>query len=184
MTAGEKVIPNGVVGVWLFLASEIMFFAGLLGGYVVLRLGAGPGGWPDPTAKLDTALLAANTFVLITSSATMALSLAAAREGAGKRAARFLLATAALGLVFLAVKAYDYHHLWHAGTTMRSGLFGNYYYTLTGFHGLHVLGGVVALLALLPAALRADAVALEAAGLYWHFVDVVWILLFVILCLI
>lgn len=181
-----KAVPNGIVGMWLFLSSEIMFFAALIGGYIVLRLGAGPGGWPNPEAVLDTPLLAFNTFVLISSSFTMALALAAAKEGDGPRARRFLLLTAALGCVFLGIKAYDYHHLWHAGTTIRSGLFGNYYYTLTGFHGLHVAAGVAALAALVP---RADgtegaAVEVEAAGLYWHFVDIVWIVLFVILCLV
>lgn len=180
-------VTDGLLGMWLFLSSEIMFFGGLVGAYIVMRMGAGA--WPDPTTILATPVLATNTFVLITSSVTMVLALQDAREARWTGAAGWLLATAALGATFLAIKAWDYHHLWTGGFTIATGAFGNFYYTLTGFHGLHVAGGIVCL-AYLAAAARLRhldgavfAGRVEYIGLYWHFVDLVWIVLFAILCL-
>jgi len=179
-------IPNLKLGMWLFLASEVMFFTGLVGSYVVLRLGSRE--WPDPSSILGLNVLAFNTFVLITSSVTMALGLQAARENDRTRLVRFLGATAALGLTFLAIKLLDYRHLVHEGFTPVSSLFGSCYFMLTGFHGLHVLGGVTALTVLAlknrRGAAAIDATPIEACGLYWHFVDLVWIVLFAILCLV
>lgn len=179
-------VPTGKFGMWVFLVSEIMFFTGLIGSYIVLRLGSA--GWPDPLRVLNTLLLAVNTFVLITSSLTMALAVDAAKRARGARASGFLLITILLGSTFLLLKGYDYRHLWHAGTTLSSNLFGSCYYLLTGFHALHVLSGVAALAALLVHAARGGmsgvlAGRIEFTSLYWHFIDVIWVILFAILCL-
>ncbi len=178
-------VPNYKLGMWLFLASEVMFFTGLVGSYVVLRLGSRD--WPEPSSILGINVLAFNTFVLITSSVTMALGLQAAREGQRGRLVRFMLATAALGLTFLTIKLVDYHHLIGEGFTISASLFGSCYYMLTGFHGLHVFSGVVALVTIALKNHRSkdpiDTEPVEVVGLYWHFIDLVWIVLFAILCL-
>lgn len=180
-------VPAGKLSMWLFLASEVMFFAGLIGSYVVLRLGSRS--WPDPGQILDTGLLGFNTFVLITSSLTMAKALQAIQGGDQRKLKIYLLLTILLGCAFLGIKLYDYNHLVHEGFTIRASLFGSCYYLLTGFHGLHVLGGVVALTTLLVLAARGAFSPekhgyIEYTGLYWHFVDIVWIILFAILCLV
>jgi heme/copper-type cytochrome/quinol oxidase subunit 3 len=179
-------VPNLKLGMWLFLASEVMFFTGLVGSYIVLRLGSRD--WPEPSSILGINVLALNTFILITSSVTMALGLQSARENDRAKLVRFLAATAALGLTFLTIKLLDYRHLVHEGFTPQSSLFGSCYFMLTGFHGLHVFAGVTALTTLAIKNRRGvtpvNATPIEAVGLYWHFVDLVWIVLFAILCLV
>ena len=180
-------IPTGKLGIWVFLVSEIMFFTGLIGSYIVLRLGSKS--WPNPQELLNIGLLATNTIVLISSSLTMALSLDAIKRGSQRRLRLFLLLTALLGSAFLAIKFYDYLHMWHRGLTIASSLFGSCYYMLTGFHALHVLSGVILLLYLFITASRgmfsaANFGRIEYSGLYWHFIDIVWVILFAILCLV
>ena len=180
-------VSNAKLGMWLFLASEVMFFTGLIGAYIVLRLGADA--WPDPNEILATGILATNTFILIVSSVTMVMALHAVQHNDRGKLILFLVLTALLGLSFLCIKAYDYNHMWHEGTTLSSSLFGSCYYTLTGFHGLHVLAGVISIACLAIGAARGSwnseqYDAIENIGLYWHFVDLVWIILFAILCLI
>ncbi len=180
-------MPFGKFGMWVFLISEIMFFTGLIGSYLVLRLGSAV--WPAPAQILNTTLLGINTVVLLSSSLTMAMALHAAQRGQRQAAQRLLLMTALLGAVFLCIKGYDYVHMWGRGMTISSGLFGSCYYLLTGFHGLHVLSGIILLL-YLAAAISGTAsrsryeVRIESAGLYWHFIDIVWVILFSILCLV
>lgn len=180
-------IPVGKFGMWVFLVSEIMFFTGLIGSYIVLRLGSAH--WPNPGEVLNTTLLGINTVVLLSSSLTMALALHAAQQDRQAALKRHLLLTALLGLTFLTIKGYDYLHMWHEGFTMSSSLFGSCYYLLTGFHALHVLSGVILLLYLFTAASRglfsaANYGRIEYSGLYWHFIDIVWVILFAILCLV
>ena len=180
-------VSNSKLGIWLFLASEVMFFTGLLGGYIVLRLGSES--WPDPTKTLGTLLLGINTFVLIVSSVTMVKAVHAAETGDGGKLRQYLLFTALLGCVFLSIKIFDYNHLIHGGFTPGASLFGSVYFLITGFHGVHVLGGVITLLTLIVMSRRglvpaARSELVECVGLYWHFVDVVWIILFAILCLV
>lgn len=179
--------PTGKLGIWVFLVSEIMFFTGLIGSYIVLRLGSV--GWPVPGTILNVGLLAVNTVVLLTSSLTMALAVDAIKRGHRPALQRWLAATAGLGLLFVVIKGYDYRHMWHRGFTISSDLFGSCYYMLTGFHALHVLSGVVLLLYLSSAAARGAFSAaqygrVEYGGLYWHFIDIVWVILFAILCLV
>lgn len=171
---------------WFVLASEIMFFTGLIGSYIVLRMGSNA--WPNPAAILTVPLLAVNTFILIGSSVTMVQALVAIRQGNQRGLKVYLALTILLGCTFLGIKLWDYHHLIQHGTTIASSLFGSFYFTLTGFHGLHVLAGVVTLSWMLLQASRGMFSAahhgrIEYCGLYWHFVDIVWILLFAILCL-
>jgi heme/copper-type cytochrome/quinol oxidase subunit 3 len=186
-TGESTAVPTARLGMWIFLASEVMFFAALVGGYLVLRGGARE--WPDPGTVLALPVLAGNTLVLIASSGTMvrAHEAAAAGDMAGVR--RFLLATAGLGSLFLAVKVADYAHLAQSGFVIGGSLFASCYYLLTGFHGLHVLAGIVCLLVgrRFAATGRVNASRwgyVEGVGLYWHFVDLVWIVLFAILCLV
>lgn len=179
-------IPTGKFGMWVFLISEIMLFTGLIGSYIVLRLGST--GWPPPGTILNTPLLGFNTVVLLSSSLTMVLALNAIQQGRQAALKRHLLLTALLGLTFLAIKGYDYFHMWHRGFRMSSSLFGSCYYLLTGFHALHVLSGVIVLFYLFVAATRGTFSAanygrVEYSGLYWHFIDIVWVILFAILCL-
>jgi heme/copper-type cytochrome/quinol oxidase subunit 3 len=173
--------------VWLFLASEVMFFAGLIGAYIVLRGGASE--WPVVSNILNVPLVAGNTFILIVSSVTMVRALAAIEDGNPRNMRALLVATAGLGIVFLSIQAVEWSALIGEGTTVSTDLFGSVFFTLTGFHGLHVLGGVLALVYTIAKAFRGhftqtDHRGVELMGLYWHFVDVVWIFLFTIVYLI
>jgi len=172
---------------WLFLASEVMFFAGLIAAYIVLR--AGSPTWPIVQEELSVGLVAVNTFILIVSSVTMVQAYAGIETGDQKRLRNMLIATAGLGVVFLSIQAYEWSELLREGTTAQGSLFGATFYTLTGFHGLHVSGGVVGLIFVILKALRGGYTqaahdGVELMGLYWHFVDLVWIILFTILYLI
>jgi len=184
--------PYGGIGrpkfaTWLFLASEVMFFAGLIGSYVVLR--AGSPEWPAPGHELNIPLTAFNTFILICSSVTMVRALYKAQEGDDAGMKQNLLFTALFGMFFLGVQGYEYFKLYEHGLTPQRDLFGSTFYTLTGFHGAHVTGGVIALWWLVVQAWRgkyskSNWESIECVGLYWHFVDLVWILLFTIVYLI
>jgi len=180
-------ISLGKFATWLFLASEVMFFTGLISSYIVLR--AGSAGWPVPSDELNIPLTAFNTFVLICSSVTMVRAVYATQRGDQKELKRNLLATILLGTFFLGVQAYEWTKLLGEGLTPQRDLFGATFFTLTGFHGLHVLAGVITLVIVYSKALggrygAANDGPVEFTGLYWHFVDLVWILLFTIVYLI
>jgi heme/copper-type cytochrome/quinol oxidase subunit 3 len=180
-------ISNAKLGTWAFLASEIMLFGGLISAYVILRSGSAQMAVP-PRSMMGVPLATFNTFALITSSVTMVLALAAIQEGNIARFQRWILCTIGGGLIFLCVKAYEYHHKWEEGITISSNLFGSFYYTLTGLHVIHVTGGLFLMAYILWAGTRGDFTPdshdrVECAGLYWHFVDLVWVILFPILYL-
>lgn len=186
-TAPATGLATTKLGMWLFLASEVMFFTGLIGTYIVVRIGSPT--WPIPGHILDIPITAVNTFILICSSVTMALSLAAAQRGSQRALRGFLVSTIALGMVFVGIQAFEWTQLIHEGLRLNAGPFDAYFFTLTGFHGAHVCGGVITLIAMLIRSLLGHFTpsshdALEAAALYWHFVDLVWIILFTILYLI
>lgn len=175
------------LGIWVFLVSEIMLFGSFIGSYLVLRLGSS--GWPDPAKVLSTGLLGVNTFVLICSSLTFVFAVEAAKKGDAEKTRRYLLVTMALGALFLTIKAYDYGHLWHHGFKLTTNLFGSFYYLLTGFHGLHVLSGIILVFYLWVSAGKPRFLAdhherVESSALYWHFIDIVWVVLFTALCLV
>ncbi len=178
-------LPLGRAGMWWFLASEVMVFGALLGSYVLTRLAHG--GWHEEMTHLNARLAALNTLVLVTSSLTIVQAHAAADRHDQAAARRFLWATVALGLLFLGNKAWEYRGELAHGFTPASGPFWSFYYTMTGLHGLHVVAGIVVnlVLAVRAGGPRWGAVRhrVEYAGLYWHFVDVVWIFLFPLLYL-
>ena len=178
-------VPTGKLGLWWFLASEIITFGGLLGSYVVMRL-AHPQ-WAEETAHLSVAIATLNTVVLLTSSLTMVLAFAAVDHEDDKAVRAWLGCTVAFGLVFLLIKAFEWSGKINAGLLPGASNFWAFYYAMTGLHALHVLGGIVVNAALLIVALRGRlrpiAHRVETAGLYWHFVDVVWIFLFPLLYL-
>lgn len=176
----------GKLGMWVFLAGDAMSFGGLLAGYGALR--AGSPDWPNPMQRLGISLTAFMTFLLICSSVTMVKGLSAARHDDQVKFRIFLLLTILGGTIFLGLQAYEWTHLTHEGMTISgnpwgSSLFGTTFFILTGFHGCHVFGGVAYLSCILLSGLGGkysgeNASPVEIAGLYWHFVDLVWILVF------
>ena len=187
LRADAEGLPGGLTGpklaVWWFLASEIMVFGGLIASYLVFRLGGT--GWGAASEHLSLTFAAVNTLVLLTSSYTVVRAFVAAERGdlAGLRVNLGL--TVLGGLLFLGIKGLEYATEMRAGFTPDAGIFWSFYYTMTGLHGLHVLGGVVLNLVVLVTARAslAHVHRVELAGLYWHFVDVVWIFLFPLLYL-
>jgi len=174
---------NAKLGIWLFLASEVMLFGALFSSYILLRVGAPV--WPRGWEHLNVALATLNTAVLITSSVTMVMSWASLMMKNFSRYKLFMGLTILLGLVFLVVKAFEYGAKFSHGIFPRESTFFAIYFTLTGLHGLHVLGGMIVNTYLWgpgskmwksnPARFTNR---VEIAGLYWHFVDIVWIFLF------
>jgi cytochrome c oxidase subunit 3 len=179
-------LNNGKLFLWLFLSTEIMFFAGLIGTYIVLRFGAPPGSWPHPEdVHLAEWIGAFNTFVLLCSSVTIVLALESAKHNQAAVAKGWLLATFLLGSVFLGVKAFEYKAKFEHGLLPRESTFLAIYFTMTGLHGLHVIGGMIVNGYLWGPGSKMWATEpqrftnrIEVAGLYWHFVDLVWIFLF------
>jgi heme/copper-type cytochrome/quinol oxidase subunit 3 len=171
------------VAVWWFLASEIMVFGGLIASYVVFRLGGT--GWAEAAHHLSVTLAAVNTLVLLTSSYTVVRAFVAAEQGDAGAFRTNLVLTILGGLVFLGIKAIEYTIEIRAGFTPGTGIFWSFYYTMTGLHALHVLGGLVVNAVILIGARSSlrHPHRVELAGLYWHFVDVVWIFLFPLLYL-
>jgi cytochrome c oxidase subunit 3/cytochrome o ubiquinol oxidase subunit 3 len=173
------------LGMWLFIASEVMFFGGLISTFLHYKARN-----PSPEAALlDVPLVGVNTFLLLLSSLTVVLSLDSIREGRARGLRLFLGLTILLGLAFLAGQGYEFASLYREGVTLTSGLFGSTFFTLTGFHGLHVLVGVAWAAATAFKAVRGgysaqNYVGVEVFGLYWHFIDIVWIILFTLIYLI
>jgi heme/copper-type cytochrome/quinol oxidase subunit 3 len=177
--------PYGKVGTWWFLSSEIPTFGGLLVAYIVLRLGSS--GWAEASSHLNFYVALINTFLLLTSSMTIVLAYAAGQENDFKKVANYLGLTVLLGLGFLGMKAFEYSTEIHHGFLPSSGIFWSFYYGMTGLHALHVFAGVIVNLVLWLSAVRGTLAPqshrIELAGLYWHFVDIVWIFLFPLLYL-
>ncbi|NIR47123.1 heme-copper oxidase subunit III [candidate division KSB1 bacterium] len=184
----------GKLGMWIFLAGDAMTFGALLAGYGALRAANGIE-WPDPTQVLGINLTAFMTFLLICSSVTMVKGLSAIAHGNAKRMRLFLLLTILGGVIFLGLQAYEWTHLIVDKKVLfstfegKSSLFGTTFYSITGFHGAHVTGGVIYLSVIVvgsflgkPWAKKYNIV--EIAGLYWHFVDLIWILVFTFIYLI
>ncbi len=183
-------IHNGKMAMWLFLGSEIMFFTGLIGAYIVERFGQGVDNWPDPAQALNVPLTAANTFLLICSSVTLVWGLQNIQLGNRSKGSWGLLLTTLLGAMFVGVQIYEYVELYATGLTPDVNIFGSCFYLMTSFHGLHVFLGVVALAVLTVMSFKGkfgpeyhQHAAVELVGLYWHFVDLVWIILFAIVYL-
>lgn len=178
-------MPAGVshakLGMWLFLASEIMLFSTLFTSYIIYRVTAPA--WPHGWEVLNVPLGTLNTAVLISSSVTIVMAYAAAAERNRTAFVRWMTATIALAFVFLVIKTFEWGPKFAHGLAPSTNMFYAVYFTLTGLHGIHVIGGIVANAVLLRMSLTQWDSPLfpgriEAAGLYWHFVDIVWIFLF------
>jgi len=173
-------IPTGRLAMWWVLASEIVIFGGLLASYVMFRLQHEQ--WAEEASHTTTLAGGFNTFVLLTSSLFAVLAHQAAERGDGARAFRNLWLTIGGGAVFMIVKAFEYTHEITHGFTMFSSVFWSFYYTATGLHGAHVLAGMVAMAIVAADARRGRNLhRVENVGIYWHFVDAVWIFLFPLL---
>jgi len=176
-------VSNAKLGVWLFLASEIMLFATLFTSYIVLRMAAST--WPWGWDVLNVPLATLNTAILISSSVTIVMAYAKAYDGDKGGFQKWMAATLLLSLGFLVIKGFEYGHEFALGIGPHTSVFYAIYFTMTGLHGLHILGGIAVNGGLLymstvdehwrnPLFLGR----VEGAGLYWHFVDIVWIFLF------
>lgn len=173
-------IPTGRLAVWWIIASEIVIFGGLLVSYIMHRLGHPE--WAEFASHTNTMAGAFNTLVLLTSSLTAVLGHKAADEGNGKRAALMLRLTMLGGLIFVVVKAFEWTHEIGLGYTITSNGFWSFYYTAAGLHALHVIAGVIIMgIISVQAAKNQELHRVELIGLYWHFVDLVWIFLFPLL---
>jgi heme/copper-type cytochrome/quinol oxidase subunit 3 len=179
-------LTNGKLGIWLFLASEVMLFGALFSTYIILRTGAPE--WPH--GELNVVLGAINTVILISSSVTMVMAWASLKLKDWAKHRLYLIATFVLAGVFLVNKYFEYKDHFDKGETPAHSTFTAIYFTLTGLHGLHILGGMVVMLYFLGPGTKLwkknpDQFTnrVEYTGLYWHFVDLVWIFLFPILYL-
>jgi cytochrome c oxidase subunit 1 len=185
--AGSVGIDHRKLAMWVFLGSECFFFGTLIATYLAYKGRSVVG--PHPPEILNIPLTTLSTFDLLMSSLLMVLALAAVQRGDRFQARLWLFGTAFFGLIFLGFQVWEFTEFVHEGLTLQQNLFGSTFFVLTGFHGAHVTLGVVWLLALWILDLRgrlttADAVKVEVAGLYWHFVDIVWIAIFTLIYLV
>ncbi len=179
-------VDNRKLGMWAFIGSESIFFASLLSTYLIYK-GHNVSG-PGAADILEVPLTSVSTFVLLMSSLLMVLALAATQRGDVPWSRRWLLGTAGLGVLFLLGQAYEFTHFYHEGLALQTNLFGQTFYTLVGFHGAHVTVGVLWLVTLAIASLTGQlpqkrSLSVELCGLYWHFVDIVWIVIFTLVYL-
>jgi heme/copper-type cytochrome/quinol oxidase subunit 3 len=173
-------IPNGRLGMWWFLGSEIVTFGGVVTSYLLLRL-CHPE-WMKQSSETLLPIGATNTVVLLTSSLTMVLAHAAAHDKDRGRTIRWMLITLVLGLLFLCFKGFEYSHEIAHHHVPTEHVFWTFYYCMTGLHALHVIGGLVAMAVIALSLRRRETWSrVEVVGLYWHFVDIVWIFLFPLL---
>jgi heme/copper-type cytochrome/quinol oxidase subunit 3 len=173
-------IPTGRLAVWWVLASEVVIFGGLIGAYLMHRLGHPE--WGDAAAVTNTMIGTINTFVLLTSSFTAVLAHQAAENGDGKKAAKYLLFTIGGALTFVCIKGYEWWYEISHGYTITANTFWSFYYTMAGLHALHVIAGAIIMGVVAFDAYRGrELQRVELIGIYWHFVDVVWIFLFPLL---
>lgn len=175
------------VGFWTFLGSECLFFGTLITTYMVYK-GASVSG-PLPAEILNIPLTSISTFVLLMSSTAMVLALDAVKKGNKRNTLLSLAGVIILGSVFLGFQVYEFTEFVHEGLTIQRNVFGSSFFVLTGFHGAHVTVGVIWMITLFIRALMdklppAKALQVEIAGLYWHFVDIVWIVIFTLVYLI
>ena len=181
-------VNNAKLGIWLFLASEVMLFGALFSAYILLRMGATE--WPHGADILNVPLATLNTVVLITSSVTMVMAYASLlRKDLGKYKI-YMGITLLCACAFLVIKYFEYTHKFDHGLFPSNNNFLGIYFTLTGLHGLHVIGGILVILWQLGPGIKMWATEperfagrIEVTGLYWHFVDLVWIFLFPVLYL-
>ncbi len=180
-------LSNAKLAMWLFLGSECLLFGGLISTYMLYRNRTGSG--PAPDQLWDIPFTSASSFVLLMSSLTMVLAVSAANRSDDRNTRLWLVVTALLGGLFVAGQVYEFTTFYREGLGYTESLFGSSFYTLTGFHGVHVSVGIIMLLALAAMITKNrvsgdKAEVVEMVGLYWHFVDVVWIVIFTLVYLI
>ena len=181
-------LPHTKLAMWIFLASECMLFGALITTYVLYRGRPGQPP-PHPSEIFDIPYTSVSSFVLLTSSLTMVLALSAAQERDFGRMRLWLITTALLGMTFVAGQVYEFTAFYREGLGFTTSLFGSSFYTLTGFHGVHVSVGIIMLISLVVITLRGRidgnrSEVIDIVGLYWHFVDIVWIVIFTLVYLI
>ena len=180
-------IDNRKLLMWLFLASDCLLFGSLIAAYLLYRGRSIVG--PYPEDLFDIPFTSVSAFVLLMSSVTMVLALAAIQRGNVRNMRIWIFTTAVLGTLFIGGQVFEFTEFNHEGLSLSTNLFGTTFFVLTGFHGAHVTVGVLILLSLFVVSLRGgiqqkDSLAVELAGLYWHFVDIVWIVIFTLVYLI
>ena len=180
-------ISNTKLAMWVYLGSDCLLFGSLISTYLLLRHRSVGG--PQPEDVFDIPFTSVSSFVLLMSSLTMALAVSSIVRGDVHRNRIWLATTAMLGAVFIGGQVYEFTTFYREGLGYTTNIFGSAFYTLTGFHGLHVSVGIVMLMSLLVMSLRGNlgperAEAVETIGLYWHFVDIVWIIIFTVVYLI
>jgi len=180
-------LDNRKLLMWLFLASDCLFFGSFIAAYLLYRDRNVVGPYQDEL--YDIPFTSISSFVLLMSSLTMVLALAAIQRGNMRAMRIWLVATALLGISFLAGQAFEFTEFYDHGLSLETNLFGTTFFVLTGFHGAHVAVGVLILLSLVHASAigkltEKDSLAVEIGGLYWHFVDIVWIVIFTLVYLI
>ncbi|HLF99985.1 MAG TPA: cytochrome c oxidase subunit 3 [Acidimicrobiia bacterium] len=179
-------ISNTKLGMWVFLGSECLFFGALISTYLLYR---GRGDGPYLADVYDIPFTSVSSFVLLMSSLAMVLAVAAVYRGDERRMRIWLVCTALLGMVFIGGQIFEFTEFVREGLKLDTNLSGTTFFVLTGFHGVHVTVGILWLLSLTGYSLRRGigpekAVAVDIAGLYWHFVDVVWIVIFTVIYLV
>jgi heme/copper-type cytochrome/quinol oxidase subunit 3 len=180
-------LDNRKLGMWAFLGSECLFFGSLIATYLLYRGRSLQG--PFPRDVYDIPYTSVSSFVLLMSSLTMVLALNAIQRGDHRRLRAWLLATALLGVTFVGGQVFEFTVFVKEGLSLSRNLFGSSFFVLTGFHGAHVTVGILMLLSLYGMSLAGrlpteKALRVELIGLYWHFVDVVWIVIFTVVYLI
>ncbi len=180
-------VSHEKLGMWVFLGSDCLLFGGLISVYLLNKGRIGPDDI-GPEDVFDIPFTSVSSFVLLLSSLTVVLSITALQRGDIRRTKIWLLTTAFLGAVFVGGQVYEFTAFYREGLGYTTNLFGSSFFTLTGFHGVHVSFGIILLMSMYIRAARgklgpAQSEKLEIVGLYWHFVDVVWIVIFTIVYL-
>ncbi|MFP6580771.1 MAG: cytochrome c oxidase subunit 3 [Myxococcota bacterium] len=173
-------MPTGKLAVWWVVVSEIVIFGGLLASYIMHRLAHSD--WAEQAAHTNTWIGAFNTLVLLSSSLSAVLAHKAASEGNGPKAAKLLWLTILGAVTFVTVKGFEWAHEIELGYTITSSTFWSFYYTAAGLHAAHVIAGAIIMgIVAVAAAKNRELHRVELIGIYWHFVDLVWIFLFPLL---
>ena len=180
-------LDNTKLAMWAFLGSECLFFGSLISTYLLYRSRVGAG--PTPAEVYDIPFTSVSSFVLLMSSLTMVLALSAIQRGNHKGLRVWLLATAFLGMTFIGGQIYEFTTFYEEGLTLTQSPFGSAFFVLTGFHGAHVTVGILMLLLTTGLSMagripQAESRKVELVGLYWHFVDIIWVIIFTVVYLI
>ena len=184
---GHTGVPNAKLAMWLFLSSDCLFFGAFIATYLLYR-GRSPANTPQPADVYNIPFTSVTSFILLMSSLTMVLALAAVQRGDYRRFRIWIMATALFGATFIGGQIFEFTEFTREGLNVSTNLFGSSFFILTGIHGTHVLVGIVWLMSLWGLSMQSrlsqsDSERVEIAGLYWHFVDVVWIVIFTVIYL-